>query len=248
MAQQVELEILIEKEKQTVIVDTSTFPTGLANKYLCYTADNTGDCYEKEYKFVIAVFSDGCEEKECSILSLVLPPEKSQILFVPRTLVIEINSETELLKVDALNQKLVQSVFSQESFEAIELLLHQNIFSLKRILELSIHYPHVLEFVLSNQLIDFAKILFDSFENGNTLLHLCVYANKGVSIKLILDTLQETTFQSLQEVTKERIQQFVETANNSENTALQLSVLKHSHECLAHLLGAGADFGMYIFL
>ena len=239
---EVELENLIEKDKHVITVD-SAFPSGLVNKYLCYIADNNEGCYEKDYQFVIAVYGDGSEEKECRTLSIVLPPEKGEILFVSGKLVIEINSEIELLKVETFNQKLIKSVFSQESFEAVELLLHKNIFSLKRVIEISISYPQVFDFILSERLIEFGKILFEGFENGNTLLHLCVYANNSASLKIILDTLQDNTFQSLQEVTKERIQQFVEILNDSDNTALQLSVLKQNHECLVHLLRTGADVG-----
>ena len=241
---EIELEnLIIEDSSALLLVGGPDFPSGLADKYLCYVRGILGSGNEKDYRFVVAVLSDGSEEKECSTFSLDPPPERGQILSMPRKDIIKINTGIDLLKEETFSQKLIHVVFSQNSLEAVELLLQQDLLSPRRILQLSVGYPHVLDFILSERIIQFGKVLFDIFTDGNTLLHLCVSANNSASLKLILDTLEETTFQSLQKVTKERVQQFVELTNESESTALQVAVLKQSHECLVILLRTGADVG-----
>ena len=70
-----------------------------------------------------------------------------------------------------------------------------------------------------------------------------VYENNSQSMKLVLGLFEHKSFQSQREITKETIQDFLNEKNLSENTALQLCVLKNSRECMLQLLTAGADVG-----
>ncbi|KAI6651991.1 Ankyrin repeat protein [Oopsacas minuta] len=236
---EVELENLIQKDYYN-----TSFSYELTNKYLCYISVNKDVFFEKQHQLVIAVIPEDSQNTKCSTLSLVLPTQDSQVILIPKDLVIKLHAGSEILENSNFLKEFIQIIFSQESFEAVELLLHQEIFSWSKFLTISIQFTRVLQFVLSEKLLEYGGFPFDSLENGNTLLHLCVYGNYCGSIKVILDLLGWKAFQSIKDVTKQDIQNFVDKTNSSDNTALQLCVLKHSHYCLLHLLEVGADIGI----
>ena len=242
-AQEVEL---IQREE---LYHNSLLPSGLTNKYLCYIADSTEGYFDKQNQLVLAIFPDNEKNTECQVTSLVLPNNKSQVFDIPCKLIIKLHSSIELLQEASFQEELIQIVFSQESFEVVELLLQQKIFSWSKFLLISIRYPHVLRYVLSETFIETNEILFHGLENGNTLLHMCVYANNSESMKLILGLFEHKSFQSQREITKETVHDFLNEKNLSENTALQLCTLKNSHECMLQLLTAGADVGkLYLYV
>ena len=233
---------LIQREK----LDHDTpFPSGLTNKYLCYIPDNPEGYFDKQNQLVVAIFPDNEKSTESKVTSLVLPNQKSQVFNIPCDLIIKLHSSIELLQKATFQEEFIQIVFSQESLEAVELLLQQNIFSWSRFLRISIRYPRVLQYALSEKFIETNGIHLHGLENGSTLLHVCVYENNSQSMKLVLELFEHKSFQSQREVTKETIQDFLNEKNLSENTALQLCVLKNSRECMLQLLTAGADVGRW---
>ena len=231
---------LIQREE----LDHDTpFPSGLNKKYLCYILDKPEGYFDKQNQLVLAIFPDNEKYTECKVISLVLPNQETRVFDIPCKLIIKLHSSIELLQKDTFREELIRIVFSQESFEAVELLLRQNIFSWSEFLQISIRYPKVLEYALTEKFIETNGIPLSGLENGNTLLHVCVYANNSESMKLVLGLFEDKSFQSQREITKETIQDFVNKKNLSENTALQLCTLQSSHECILQLLEAGADVG-----
>ena len=241
--QELELESLISQDKLTETLQKPKISSSLTNKSLCYIVDTDAAYYESESKIVIAVFGDN--KSECETQLLTIPPSTNMVSSKPRELFTKLDSDTELLKNTDFRHTLIQVVFQQDSFDAIELLLHQNIFSWEGFLRISVRFPLVLKFALETKLPNH-EFPLKEFADGNTLLHDCVEYDCAESMRLIFDTLHNEAFQSKKVVTKEMIQAFMDKRNDLNLNALYLSVAKPSHGCLTQLLKAGAGIGMLL--